>query len=136
VLLVEDDEATLYAWSRYLAGTGARVTSAKDGHSALTTLCRETFDVIVTDFVMTGVDGLQVAEAAWALGRPMVVIGVTGYLDGHQRALAAGFNACIEKPFDPLDLAREIARCVARSAASYCGNVGRLSESGPDRIDD
>ena len=116
VLLVDDDEVALYAWRRYLVTAEAHVTSATDGEGALVVLRQDTVDVLVADLKLPGVvDGLQLAEAARALGRPVVAIAVTGYPEERPRALRAGFAACLAKPLEPLDLVREITRCATRA---------------------
>ena len=80
MLLVDDDEVALYAWRRYLVNAGAHVMSATDGNRALAMLRQDTVDVLVADLKLPGVvDGVQLAEAARTLGRPVVAIAVTGY---------------------------------------------------------
>lgn len=115
VLLVDDDEVALYSWRRYLVNAGAHVMSATDGDRALAMLRQDTVDVLVADLKLPGVvDGVQLAEAARTLGRPVVAIAVTGYHEERPRALMAGFAACLAKPLDPHDLVREIAWRTAR----------------------
>lgn len=48
------------------------------------------------------------------LGKPVATIAVTAFPDGRRRALAPGFDALLEKPVEPIELAREIARCAPR----------------------
>lgn len=112
VLIVDYDETAVYSWTRYLETLGARVTSARDGREALTILRQDTIDVLVADLMLPGIDGFQLAQAVRALGRPITLIAVSAFVDGDRRPLAAGFDSCFDacllKPVDPFDLAREI----------------------------
>jgi CheY-like chemotaxis protein len=54
VLVVEDDEATRYAWSRQLARTGATVVTAEDAEHALAVLKAEAIDVLLADLALPG----------------------------------------------------------------------------------
>jgi CheY-like chemotaxis protein len=112
VLIVEDDEATRYIFSRQLAQSGATVTLVEDGEAALRVLGAASMDVLVVDLKLPGLDGFKLL--AHAPTRPPVTIAVTAF-DDHEmrdRAAAAGFNAYLPKPVEPETLVQEIARHV------------------------
>jgi CheY-like chemotaxis protein len=110
VLVVEDDEATRYTFSRHLSQTGAIVTVVEDAESALRVLRAESTDVLVVDLKLPGLDGLQLL--ARAPTRPRATIAVTAFDDAatRDRALRSGFNAYFPKPVEPERLVQEIAR--------------------------
>jgi CheY-like chemotaxis protein len=111
ILVVEDDEATRYAWCRYLAFAGATVVAAEDGRQALQALNAEAIDVLVIDLTVPDIDGFQV----WAGARRsqgLAAIAVTAFDDDRQRsrAIEVGFAAYLVKPLLPSVLAQEIVR--------------------------
>ena len=112
VLVVDDDEATRYIWSRQLAPTGASVTTVEDTRHAVEVLRSEAVDVLLTDIRLRDADGLELLASAPS--RPRVAIVVTEFDDEtvRERALRAGFNLYLPKPVDPQMLAQEIARRV------------------------
>ena len=114
VLVVDDDEATRYVWSRHLTRAGASVRAVQDAEHALPILEREGIDVLLIDIVLPGIDGYQLLTRA-AL-RPRVAIAITAFDDAQQQARArrAGFDAYLAKPIDPTALIQEIAHCMGR----------------------
>jgi CheY-like chemotaxis protein len=112
VLIVEDDEATRYIFSRHLAQTGASVTLVEDGEAALRVLGAASVDVLVVDLKLPGLDGFKLL--ALAPTRPPVTIAVSAFDDNEmrERVATAGFNAYIPKPVQPEMLIQEIARHV------------------------
>jgi CheY-like chemotaxis protein len=60
ILLVEDNKNSLRALTLYLEGNGAyRRTGPQDGFEALRKLDHETFDVVVSDIGMPGLNGVD-----------------------------------------------------------------------------
>jgi CheY-like chemotaxis protein len=112
VLVVEDDGATRYIFSRQLSQAGAIVTVVEDAKSALRVLCGESIDVLMVDLKLPGAEGLQLLARAPA--RSFVTIAVTTFADEEmrERAAAAGFNAFLPKPVELERLVQEIARRV------------------------
>jgi two-component system CheB/CheR fusion protein len=96
VLVVDDDEATRYIWSRQLGPTGASVTTVEDARQAVEILRSEAIDVLVTDIRLRDVDGLELLASAPS--RPPVAIAVTQFDDEtvRERALRAGFNLYLQ----------------------------------------
>lgn len=78
VLLAEDNRATRYAVRRYLEGRGFRVVDAPDGADALTLSRSGRVDVLLTDFSMPGLNGMELASAVAAEQPGVRVILMTG----------------------------------------------------------
>ena len=114
VLVVEDNEATRYAWCRYLAFAGATVTAAEDGVQARQALQGEVIDVLVVDLVLPDTDGVQLLADSRARWQGMMAIAVTAFDENEHRtqALTAGFDAYLVKPVLPSALVQEIARLI------------------------
>ncbi|HEX2164748.1 MAG TPA: ATP-binding protein, partial [Thermoanaerobaculia bacterium] len=75
VLLVEDNTALAVASAAFLGELGHRVVREADGRRALARLDRaDAFDLVITDLVLPGASGQEVAARALALGLPVVVV--------------------------------------------------------------
>lgn len=62
ILLVDDDEVIRMLLRQFLEGEGYTVMEAEDGHLALQLLTRYSFDLIVLDIAMPGIDGPEVCQ--------------------------------------------------------------------------
>ncbi|MPZ78803.1 MAG: response regulator [Deltaproteobacteria bacterium] len=62
ILVVEDDEGSLVALSRYLQMMGYAVEQASDGVEALSKLERDRFDLVLSDIMMPVVDGFLLTK--------------------------------------------------------------------------
>ena len=108
ILAVDDDADSLATFAILLQYEGAVVDTAADGEAALGLLAAKTYDLLISDVSMPGMNGLElVAEARRRpTGRRLVAVAVTGYgLDVDVRnALGAGFDAHVSKPFSMAQL--------------------------------
>ena len=108
VLLVEDEEAVRRLISRSLRSWGYAVVEARDGAEALRVCQAQTgpIDLLLTDIVMPGMRGGQVARQVKALFPDVRVVQMTGYTDRSDDASAttAGEPKVLHKPFDLADL--------------------------------
>jgi len=112
VLLVEDAAPVRTLARRSLEARGYRVLDAADGPSALELSARhaEEIDVLVTDVVMPGMSGRELAERLAPTRPRMKVLYTSGYTDDamvRQGVLNAGV-AFLQKPFVPDTLARKV----------------------------
>lgn len=101
--------------SLFLRHAGFSVVTAQSAAAALELAGSQSFDVVISDIGMPGMNGYQLAEALRELPdyRQVPMIAVTGYsmYDDRERALQSGFNAHLIKPIDPsalLDLITEL----------------------------
>ena len=102
VLVVDDELALARAYSKMLTAAGHEVEMASDGAAAKACLERSTFDVVVSDVAMPGMDGLAVLRTARLRDFDLSVILVTGTPteDGAAKAVALGALLYLVKPFD------------------------------------
>ena len=111
VLVVEDDAQVRAAVLEQVRGLGYAVTEAPGGQAALDILeAGNTFDLMLTDVVMPGVDGPQLAKTAAERWPAMKVVFMSGYSENaaisHGRIAA---DACLlSKPFRKIDLAKRL----------------------------
>ncbi|MEU4624579.1 response regulator [Actinoplanes sp. NPDC023801] len=105
VLLVDDEDAVLQVTARMLSGAGYRVLTAPDAAEALRLLERHGGEIaaLVTDVVMPGMDGRQLARIAAGRRPDLCIVFVSGFaeslFDEHGNNLEPG-STILPKPFD------------------------------------
>lgn len=113
ILAVEDDEEVRKLAVRILKKQGYTVFEASHGEEALRVAkehARGGIHLLLTDVVMPGVSGPELAEGLTLILPEMKVIYMSGYTDNaviHQGVLERGVNY-IQKPFTPDSLARKV----------------------------
>ena len=117
ILLVEDEEGVRASVVEALVDRGYRVLVASSGEEALAASAKEpqTIHLMVTDVVMPGMSGRQLAERMASLRPKMKVLFMSGYTDDaivSHGVLGAGVNF-IQKPFAPMSLARKVREVLA-----------------------
>ena len=102
VLLVEDEDLQRWSIGQFLTRRGFAVATVKDGTEAMAMLVGSTYDIIVTDLAVSGVDGLAIAAEARRLRTETQVIIITGQGSKETvlQALRLGVSEYLEKPFD------------------------------------
>ena len=122
ILLAEDDDAVRAIARETLERAGYRVLAAPDGSSALALASAHegTIDLLLTDVIMPGMNGRELA-ATLTCRRPGIrVLFASGYTDNvleGQDALAPGV-ALLDKPFTPADLAAKVRDVLAGAHAA------------------
>jgi PAS domain S-box-containing protein len=106
ILVVEDEAAVRDVLTRVLHDAGYQVTRAAGGPEALEMMAREdgdSVDLLITDVVMSGMSGRELATRVAARVPGLPVIYVSGYTDGEitRRGLLEPGAAFIQKPFSP-----------------------------------
>jgi len=108
VLVVDDDELLREFLALKIAGLGCDVEAVEDGETASARLEERAFDVLVTDWNMPGMDGMELVRRLRTSGRDhyVYVIMVTASTDreGVRAGLRAGVDDFIRKPVDDIEL--------------------------------
>ena len=117
VLLVEDDPPVRRLARRALEGAGYRVLEAADGDSALRLAQSALLDLVVTDVVMPGMSGVELADRIAATHSGVPVLFVSGYADDAAEAhrLRGEGRELLGKPFRPQQLVDSARRMLAAS---------------------
>jgi signal transduction histidine kinase/CheY-like chemotaxis protein len=116
VLLVEDNEDVGEFAEALLRELGHRVVRARSGQEALDLARAAGFDVVLTDVVMPGMTGLELAEALGQLQPQLPIILTTGFSDEISRS-GAGGRPVLLKPYRLETLASTIDDALRLSAS-------------------
>jgi DNA-binding NtrC family response regulator len=100
-LIVDDDKKLRSLLNSLLVEEGDAVTTCGDGSEAIGKCREEKFDLIITDLVMPGANGIEVLKEARKLHAHTLVILITGYasLETAIEAIREGAYDYITKPF-------------------------------------
>jgi len=111
ILLADDDASMRQYLHRALARTGYQVTAVEDGPAALDELAARSFDLLLTDIVMPGMDGIELARRAAPRHPAMRVMFITGFaaVTLEHPGLPADARV-LSKPFHLRDLVAEVDR--------------------------
>lgn len=114
ILVVEDDDINQQVVFHTLRNAGARTDVVNSGKSALEMLDYKSYDCIIMDIQMPGMDGYQTTQAIRQKGIQTYMIAMTASaLKGEkERCLQAGMNEYVSKPFERADLFHKILRGV------------------------
>lgn len=116
-LVVDDDLLVRQLIAEVLTSHGWLVADAADGGEALDKLATETYDLVLTDVVLPGVAGWEVARAARARVPQPAVILLSGWTDPDDPALRrSGADAFLQKPVRVSDLIEKLEEVLARRA--------------------
>ena len=101
VLVIDDDEAVLQSCETILEDAGYRVSLASTPQRALELVRETSFDLVLLDFKLPGMNGLEVLERACKIDPDLVVIMFTGHgtFESAVQAVKKGAYNYISKPF-------------------------------------
>ncbi len=103
-LLVDDDPLQLALTEEYLRQNHVEVSSCTDPFSVVALLQKTSFDAVITDIQMPGMDGYQLLESIRNSGIPgtenLPVIALSASVENeHDHYLESGFTGFLNKPF-------------------------------------
>ena len=116
ILVVDDEKNVRVLFERVLSKEGYQVECAASGSEAIDKLAKDSFDVVVTDLKMDGIDGLDLIKKGkrGRQGLPFVLI--SGYGTSQTAALAAkeGADLFLMKPIDITELKMAVKRALRK----------------------
>jgi len=136
ILLIDDNVAALQGYSECFAvhEPTIDVTTARSAEAALGLMESASFDVVVCDFRLPGMDGLGFVRECRLLGRDPLIVLVTGYgtIDLEEEAAQHGVYAVLHKPVDPHAFLSVVKRALLRKWLRRLPGSGFALE--PERI--
>jgi DNA-binding NtrC family response regulator len=112
ILVVDDEHIVRDSLGSWLRMDGHHVDTAENAREALRRLAETSYDIVLTDIKMPGMDGLELQERLCSEHPDLTVIVMTAYasVPSAVRALKTGAYDYIVKPFDPDELSLLIRR--------------------------
>ena len=128
LLLVEDDPQVRRLTTRILELLGYKVTSASNGEDAMQWLSEDSAcELLVTDVVMPGMSGTELARRALEIRPQLSVLFTSGYDDQRlERSQICG--PVLPKPFSPAQLQKAIEAALSKALPSVAGK-SQLAET-------
>ncbi len=119
VLIVEDDLHIAELLRLHLRDEGYAVTHAGDGHAGLAELERGSWDALVLDLMLPGIDGLEICRRARAMARytPIIIISARSSEVHRILGLELGADDYLAKPFSVLELVARVKALMRRTDA-------------------
>jgi two-component system cell cycle response regulator CpdR len=115
ILLAEDDESLRKFLAQALVRAGHNVTDFGDGSDAWECLKGFQFDLLLTDIVMPGMDGIELAKRAAELNDTLKIMFITGFaaVALHPSSNAPKQAKVLSKPFHLREIVAEVDRMIA-----------------------
>ena len=119
ILLAEDDESLRKFLAAALVRAGHDVADFGDGAEAWEAMQGVAFDLLLTDIVMPGMDGIALAAQATRDNPQMSVLMMTGFASEGQRAQAShnAVERVISKPFSLKDICSAVEEALQKRRA-------------------
>ena len=116
VLLVDDEEEFVSVLAERLEARGLKVDTAEDGQTALVKVGKRSFDAILLDMAMPGMDGIQTLNGLLEINSDLQVILLTGQATLQQgvEAMKLGALDLLEKPVEIETLVAKIEDAALR----------------------
>ena len=117
ILLVDDNRLGLAARKSVLEELGHHITTASEGREALETFTREPFDLVITDYKMPRMNGLELIQKIREADSPTLIILISGYAEALGLTEAnTGADAVIAKNANEVQhLIRSVNRLLRRT---------------------
>jgi two-component system sensor histidine kinase/response regulator len=139
VLVIEDEANNLDVAQRIIRAAGHEALVATDGQSGLDVARAERPDAILVDLLLPRVDGWTVTRTLraepWAARIPIIAVSALAMQQDRQRAIDAGCDDFVSKPYAPAELRAVLARFLPEAASLTAGTRRHDVVSAPiDRL--
>jgi len=112
VLIADDEIHIIHVVAIKLRNNGYEVVSANNGAEAYDVACAEHPDIVVTDYqmpLMTGVEMIEKLRANEATREiPVILLTARSFAISPEQQESLGVSACLSKPFSPKELLKSI----------------------------
>jgi two-component system, OmpR family, alkaline phosphatase synthesis response regulator PhoP len=135
ILLVEDEPALVITLTDMLKAERYEVASSTNGLEAKTRICSETFDLVILDVMLPGMNGFDICNSVRQQGftTPILMLTARGQTSDKVRGLRTGADDYLAKPFDPHELLARVEALLRRVPAQT--RTGDWQEFGDIRLD-
>jgi two-component system OmpR family response regulator len=136
VLVVEDEARLARLVARVLGEEGYAVETVGDGRSAIVRALSETFDVLVVDWMLPDLDGIQILRRLRAaeVGVPVLMLTARDQIEDRVEGLDAGADDYLPKPFAFPELLARL-RALTRRREKLGETTGTVLTAGDVTLD-
>ena len=126
-LVVDDDSHSRSLLSEWMREMDFDVSEAENGREAIQQIRSHEYDIVISDFVMPGMDGVALIKEAKASGASVPFLMVTGYpsVAGAVEAMREGAADYLTKPFTPEEFTRRVHTMLRQKAVSNPAGTAR-----------
>lgn len=132
VLVVDDDTSVSTMLQKVVKSNGIEADTVPSGEEALERLKDTTYDLILLDINMHGMDGFEVVETIrkWGLKTPIIIVSARKEDFDTLYGLDIGADDYITKPFNPITLGAKVKALIRRSRNHLSDNASVIT-AGP-----
>jgi two-component system, OmpR family, response regulator len=136
ILLIEDDRKTLDYVRQGLTPEGYDIAVAEDGRQGLIAAASGTFDLLIVDRMLPGLDGLTLIRTLRGaqIQTPALFLTALGGIDDRVTGLRAGGDDYLVKPFALAELSARVGALTRRNAVIPQATVLRIADLELDRL--
>jgi DNA-binding NtrC family response regulator len=137
ILIVDDEPSVRESLFNWFCEDGYECGVAQDAYDALSKLSAQSWDIVLLDIKMPGMDGLELQKRIHEINRDIVIIMMTAYasVDTAVASLKEGAYDYVVKPFNPDDLSHLIQNVSEKIRLRSENQQLRQSIQGMSRID-
>jgi two-component system OmpR family response regulator len=130
ILVVDDEPAIVDAVATALRYEGFEVTEAQNGRDALSQTMEHDPDLIVLDWMLPDIDGIEVGRRLRERGFKTAILFLTakGGVESKVQALRAGGDDYVTKPFSLAEIVARVQAILRRTGSDLPGDVLRLGD--------
>lgn len=137
ILLIDDDKSLNHFLARFFNRKGYDVTTCLSGEEAIGKIKVEPFDLILLDYKMPGLNGLDTLKEikAYQIKTPVIIMTAYGSTDTAIEAMKRGAYDYLSKPFERKDLSRIISEALELNSRMKEKVFLPDTLTAPDKID-
>lgn len=137
VLVVEDEESLSELLSYNLSREGYNVGVSSDGEDALISIDEQKPDLIILDWMLPKVSGIEIARQLRARAQtreiPIIILSARGSEEDRVRGLEIGADDYLTKPFSMTELVARIRAVLRRTRPTLAGDMATFGDIVLDR---
>jgi DNA-binding response OmpR family regulator len=118
ILLAEDEPNIVESLRFLLERAGFELSVENNGHNALATALASSFDLLILDVMLPGIDGYEILRQLRADPRvhdlPVLMLTAKGQREDRERALDGGVDVFMTKPFANAEIVRAVRELAQR----------------------
>jgi len=130
MLIIDDEEIVLKSCRKIFEAEGYEVTSTPDPKEGIRLVSEKSYDVILVDWMMPGLDGLDVVEEIDKRSPNSAMVMISGHpsLGRATEAMKRGAMDYLPKPFKPEEIISVVNKAVKRKVTQEKKTVGRFEK--------